>query len=215
MEKILFRQYRPEADLHCEQNAAVQGRLMAQRLRGSGVSEAYDKVTGKAMMEIIDLPGLIASILKARVLHPRKLSGDDLKYIRSALLMRSAEVADKLDITPEHYSRCEAGTKTLSSSTEKSYRMFVYLLAASKHTAVQAHLSKMKEENEKCRSEEAKEIMQAFRSVFLEMKIQHVFDAEEELSFSFSWKRRREDEYPGDCGKEDGKWRKEPQLEAA
>src|SRR5690606_39098406 len=80
--------------------------------------------------EFTDLPGLIAAIVKSRVLHPRKLSGDDLKYIRSALALKSSEVAAALDLTPEHYSRCENGTKTLSSATEKFYRMFVYLEAS-------------------------------------------------------------------------------------
>jgi DNA-binding transcriptional regulator YiaG len=178
----------------------------------SGVTETCDLATGKAMTEIVDLPGLIASILHARVLHPRKLSGDDLKYIRSALRMRSAEVAEVLDVSPEHYSRCEAGTKTLSSSAEKSYRMYVYLQAACRHTAVQKHLSEA--QTVKCSAEEAKEMVDAFRSVFLEMKIQHIFDAGDTLEFSFSWRCHRNDE-PSDCGKEDGKWRKEPQLKAA
>ena len=64
----------------------------------NGVVEKVDEKTGKVMTEITDLPGLIACILQARVLHPRKLSGDDLKFIRVALRLRSAEVAEILDV---------------------------------------------------------------------------------------------------------------------
>jgi len=55
--------------------------------------------------------------------------------------------------------------------------------------------------------------MDAFKRLFLEMKLQHIFDAEDELSFSFSWRSCRDDSQI-DCGKEDGRWRKE-QLEVA
>jgi len=67
----------------------------------NGVVEKVDEKTGKVMTEITDLPGLIACILQARVMHPRKLSGNDLKFIRGALRLRSVEVADILDISPE------------------------------------------------------------------------------------------------------------------
>ena len=103
----------------------------------NGVVEKVDEKTGKVMTEITDLPGLITCILQTRVLHPRKLSGDDLKFIRVALRLRSAEVADILDVSPEHYSRCETGTKTLSTSTEKFYRMRVFLQAVCKDKAIQ------------------------------------------------------------------------------
>jgi transcriptional regulator with XRE-family HTH domain len=182
----------------------------------NGVEEKPNKATGKVATDIVDLPGLIASVLQSRVLHPRKLSGDDLKYIRSALRMRSAELAEKLDVTPEHYSRCEAGTKTLSSSTEKFFRMYVYLHAFAKHVAVQEALSKRERENLKCSPEEANEALEAFQSVFLEMKIQHIFEAGDELEFSFCRGPRRVDDDPCvDCGKEDGKWRKQPDRQAA
>src|SRR5579864_6703873 len=180
----------------------------------NGVEEKLDKNTGKIMTEIVDLPGLIASILESRVLHPRKLSGDDLKYIRSALHMRSAEVASVLDVSPEHYSRCEAGTKTLSPSGEKFFRMYVFLQAACKHTAVQERLSKKKQEPVDCNSEKAKEALEAFRRIFTEMKIQHIFDADDELAFYFSWGAREVGKQDADCGKDDGKWRTENQKAA-
>jgi hypothetical protein len=176
----------------------------------NGVEEKISEVTRKIATEIVDLPGLIALTLQSRVLHPRKLSGDDLKYIRSALHMRSADVADVLDVSPEHYSRCEAGTKTLSTSSEKYFRMYVFLQAASKHTAVQEALKK--KGALQCSPEEAKETLEAFKRVFLEMKIQHIFPAEDVLEFSFC---RGLGEQCADRGREDGKWRKVAHQEAA
>jgi hypothetical protein len=177
----------------------------------NGVVEKRNSATGKVAIDIVDLPGLIASIVQSRVLHPRKLSGDDLKYIRSALGLRSVDVANVLEISPEHYSRCEAGTKTLSVSSEKHLRMHVFLAAAWKHTEVQKQIAK----NAKCDPEEAKEALEAFNKIFSEMKIQHLFPADEGLEFSFSRKSRRDDEKIADCGKDDGKWRKDPIMEAA
>lgn len=174
----------------------------------NGVVEGIDEKTGKVMTDIVDLPGLIASILRSRVLHPRKLSGDDLKYIRSALHVRSSEIAEILEITPEHYSRCETGVKTLSSSSEKHYRMHVFLETLCKNIYVHKKISEQEQKPE-CSddNEKAKEAMEAFQKIFSEMKIQHIFDAGEELAFSFGWRSRSESS--GDCENGDGKWQNE------
>jgi len=47
------------------------------------------------------------------------------------------------------------------------------------------------------------------------MKIQHIFDAEDELEFFFAWKSPRREDEQSDCGKEDGRWQKGTQLKAA
>lgn len=178
-------------------------------LLANGVVEKLDESSGRLVTSIIDLPGLIASVLQARVLHPRKLSGNDLKYIRSALKMRSLELAEALDITPEHYSRCESGTKTLSSSGEKFLRMYVFLRAIcnDKRVMEQAAAHQASEFSEQDK-EAAKEALAAFNSLFLNMKIEHLFNAGDELVFSFSRGPCREHEEYDDCGKDDGKWRK-------
>ncbi len=174
----------------------------------NGVVEKVDEKTGKVMTEITDLPGLIACILQARVLHPRKLSGDDLKFIRVALRLRSAEVAEILDVSPEHYSRCETGTKTFSTSSEKFYRMRVFLQASCKDKAVQEAVEKMEKENAEIDPEEMKEAFAAFQSVFFDMKIENIFAVGKDLAFSFI--RERRDINPRrDRGGDDGKWRKE------
>jgi hypothetical protein len=176
----------------------------------NGVKETIDKKTGEAVTEITDLPGLIACVLQARVLHRRKLSGDDLRFIRLALRMRSADVAEALDVSPEHYSRCEAGTKTLSNSTEKFWRMRVYLQACVKNLAIQKAIAKVRENNQELDPEEMKEAFEAFQSLFFDMKIANVFPAGEELSLYFV---RGSDDHSHRCGKKDDeKWRREPVL---
>jgi len=169
----------------------------------NGVSEKPDADTGKLMTEIVDLPGLIASILQARILHPRKLSGADLKFIRSALGMRSAELAEALEVSPEHYSRCEAGVKTLSTSSEKFLRMYVFLNAILKDLDFRKEITKRKRQRrEDGNKEEAKKALAVFKKVFLDMKIQNIFQAGDDLEFSFKRKEHKED-HP--C-EDDGEW---------
>jgi hypothetical protein len=123
----------------------------------------------------------------------------------------SARVAETLDISPEHYSRCETGTKTLSSATEKFWRMRVFLQGGCKNKAIQEEVANIQEQNPEFDPEEIKEAVAAFQSVFFDMKIENIFPAGEELAFIFSREevRRRSRRHRG---KDDGKWRKE-QLE--
>src|ERR1700738_2011503 len=94
----------------------------------NGVETKIDPISGKAMTSIIDLPGLIAAVVRSRVSHPRKLAGDDLKFIRSALHLKSKGLAAALELSPEFYSRCESGHKAMSPTTEKLYRGYAYLI---------------------------------------------------------------------------------------
>lgn len=185
----------------------------------NGVTTTFDEVSGSPSVEIVDLPGLIARTVQARALHPRKLSGDDLRYIRSALCLRSNAVAETLDVSAEHYSRCEAGTKTLSSSAEKLYRMKVFLLAACKHEVFQDLLRSEPISNDAVelnseKSDEGKKALLTFQKAFIEMKIEHIYPAGDELTFSFSRRSRTVDECP-DCPDDDGKWQREPERDAA
>lgn len=172
----------------------------------NGVSERTDPSSGKTVTEIVDLPGLISSILVSRVLHPRKLSGDDLKYIRSVLRMKSNELAKKLDVSPEHYSRCEGGMKALSPSTEKLLRMYVFLKSICNHVAVQEEVARLRQENAPD-PEEIAESISTFENVFFGMKIEHIFDPKDELAFYFVRAPRDESPAAPAICTEDGKWR--------
>jgi DNA-binding transcriptional regulator YiaG len=171
---------------------------------------------GEEIISIKDLPGLIAAIVQARVLHPRKLSGADLKFIRIALRMKSKTVADALELTPEHYSRCESGPKSMSAATEKTYRAFVFLSSILRDEAVQKILKTSDPlETPSVSPKKAEKTFAAFTQVFMGMKIKPVADATEELAFSFSWRGPNQHKDPCGDGNE-AEWEKvEPKPIAA
>ena len=175
-----------------------------------GVTVKVNKITKKKITEITDLPGLLAAVVKSRVMHPRKLSGEDLKYIRSALSFKSSEMAKALDMTPEHYSRCENAAKALSSAAEKSYRMFVYLTASCKDKSLNEMSKEEMTKKITADPERAKKAMEAFHRLFFEMKIQAVYSANDVLEFRFS---RNDRPSCPDCPDEE--WKDKAELEAA
>jgi transcriptional regulator with XRE-family HTH domain len=78
---------------------------------------------------IPDYQGLIKQIAISRSFHPAKLRGGDIRFLRKTLGMKAKELAAKLDISPEHLSRCEQGSKVLSPNSEKVLRSIVLLEA--------------------------------------------------------------------------------------
>lgn len=88
---------------------------------------SYDIKLEKERVDIPDEDGLINTIATVRAIHQRKLSGPDIKFLRKHLGLRSKELADHLDVTPEHLSRCENGDKTLSANSEKLLRLLVLM----------------------------------------------------------------------------------------
>jgi DNA-binding transcriptional regulator YiaG len=78
---------------------------------------------------IPDFQGLMKLVAISRAKHPMKLKGGDIKFLRKNLGMRSKDLAMKLDISPEHMSRCESGDKALAPNSEKVLRSLVLLEA--------------------------------------------------------------------------------------
>ncbi|SIO40748.1 hypothetical protein SAMN05443247_04953 [Bradyrhizobium erythrophlei] len=149
------------------------------------VSLGVDPKTGEEKVHIPDLVGLIKSVVRARVSHPRKLNGAELKFVRNALGVRANLLADFLDMTPEHLSRCEAGSKVMSTMSEKVFRLFAFLGTFFSDPEEILLRSFNKEEIDK-KAKKPNEMRQKFAEQFLSMKIQSVFDAEEdELHFHF------------------------------
>lgn len=177
----------------------------------NGVETAIDPSSGKSVTSITDLPGLIAAVVRRRVMHSRKLTGAELKFIRSALRLKANKIADKLDLTPEHYSRCESGQRIMSTTTEKVYRCFVFFVTFLRDE----NLRKAVREQEQAKQippEEAQKALEEFQKLFFDMKISPIFNAGEELEFVFS--RGCPNEQP--CGEDDAKWKfEEPELDAA
>jgi transcriptional regulator with XRE-family HTH domain len=169
------------------------------------VSIRVDADTGEKLVRIPDLIGLINTVVRSRICHARKLNSEELKFIRLSLGVKSYKLANFLDMSPEHYSRCEAGTKTMSTAYEKLLRSFAF--AASYRRDPDALLDGFVGESDRENSAPAsseipidKDALE-FLKFFFTMKIESVFDPAEELHFEF----RRVSGHGCDVP-DDGKW---------
>lgn len=174
-------------------------------LLADGVRHETDPVTGKVFTEIDDLPGLIAAVVEARIFHPRKLSGAELKFIRSALALKSVKLAERLELTPEHYSRLESGSKVMPAVTEKMYRMSVFMLVISRDTAVAEVASKLPKSE--LTPENAAKAFGRMKEFFTSLKISPLHSANDDLELVF--RRRCPTEI---CPCEDGEWQQKLQA---
>jgi DNA-binding transcriptional regulator YiaG len=88
---------------------------------------SVERRNGPKGLEIFipDYHGLMKQIAISRVLHSAKLKAGDIKFLRKTLGVKSKELASKLDVTPEHMSRCEAGHKVLSPNSERVLRLII------------------------------------------------------------------------------------------
>lgn len=148
-----------------------------------GVYQELDQDTGKLMTCIEDPAGLLAAVIKRRVCHQRKLSGPELRFFRSSLCLKAHQVAKNLDVTVEHYSRLENGSKVMSSHTEKLYRMSVFLLLGTRDLHL-AELASTVPQNEKS-EEKAEEALEGIKRIFFGLRIDPFHDPDEALAFSF------------------------------
>lgn len=83
---------------------------------------------GEVIETIIPDPdGLVKAVAQSRVLNPHKLSGVELKFLRSAMGMKSKEFAQAIRVTPEHMSRLEAGDKILAPQSEMLVRIYTFV----------------------------------------------------------------------------------------
>jgi DNA-binding transcriptional regulator YiaG len=170
-----------------------------------------DPDRGKEIVCIPDPIGMVHTVARSRAVHPRKLSGPDIVFLRKALGLRGKQLASYLDISPEHYSRCEAGTKVFSSATERLFRLFVFV--ASFYEAPEQLLAKMEapdiaiEPVRKPNVNEANESLgNQFLKYFMTMKIQSVFSTNE-LHFELTRKCVHHTHVRPCSDKiEDGKW---------
>jgi len=143
-----------------------------------------DPKTGKKSVQIPDLVGLINSVVRRRVSDKRKLNGPELKFLRTAIRVRAKTLAEFLDMSPEHLSRCEAGSKVMTTVSEKLLRLSVYL--ATYMAEPQDMFEKQVDEDEIVKKAgEPEDILKRIVNRFLLMKIQSVFDPSVELKYSF------------------------------
>jgi DNA-binding transcriptional regulator YiaG len=98
------------------------------------VRVSYSQESGEPISySIPDLDGLIRTIVISRVLEPRKLSGADIRFIRKAICIKQKDMAQRIETSHEHLSRCEAGTLVMSPTTEKLLRIFALKTAIKLH----------------------------------------------------------------------------------
>ncbi|MEO0667585.1 MAG: helix-turn-helix domain-containing protein [Pseudomonadota bacterium] len=90
---------------------------------------------------IPDPAGLVRAVAFHRALHPQKLDGDDLKFLRSALDLKATALAKKMGVSPEHLSRLESGAKTLQPQSEQQLRTLTVALACTSTKAKDATLA--------------------------------------------------------------------------
>jgi DNA-binding transcriptional regulator YiaG len=177
------------------------------------VSISIDPSTGEEEVSVPDVIGLINAVVRSRVEHARKLNGREISFVRKSLGVRAKLLAGFLGMSPEHFSRCEVGSKVMSGASEKLFRLFAYLGTYCEDPT--DLLNKCADPDfiraamEKVRPRKIQKVMDGFLRVFLEMKIQAVYDPEDVLHFRFV--RRPSDDRragPGD----DGEWDDELDL---
>jgi DNA-binding transcriptional regulator YiaG len=96
---------------------------------------------------IPDPDGLLRMVVMARILHSRKLFGPDIKFLRKAVGVKQKDLAPKIEMSPEHLSRCETGDLPIGPGSEKLLRLFLF------KTVIKHH--KFKECEAKTKLEEA------------------------------------------------------------
>lgn len=148
------------------------------------VTVSVDPKTGKKVVTVPDVVGLIGAVVRARVCHQRKLNGAEIKFIRNALSLKAKAVAEFLDMSPEHLSRCEAGEKTMSAGSEKTFRCAAFLATVLEEPSqlfIRPDLQNLKPKNTELQTWAVE-----FANAFVSMKIDpiHAVNAAE-LEFKF------------------------------
>lgn len=114
-----------ESRLVHEYNADLLGAPFKVVLIDS-VKEEYCSSTGDKINTLIpDLQGLLRTIAAQRAIMPRRLNGSEIKFLRNAISFKAKQMAAKLEMSVEHYSRVENDAKPLGSNAEKLLRAFI------------------------------------------------------------------------------------------
>lgn len=105
------------------------------------VSVTVDTSTGEMLdYTIPDFEGLVRTVAMARLVHDRKLSGAELRFLRKSVGVAQVDLARVLDCKPEHLSKVEGGKYPLTSMAERWARMFLFEKAAKLHKMEEGEL---------------------------------------------------------------------------
>lgn len=161
------------------------------------VSQIINPEDGDVLKTIIpNVPGLLCSVAMARILEPRKLSGPELKFVRKVFRVPAKKLAERIGVSPEHLSRCEASDRVLSVGAEKCLRISLFL-----------DNFKLPKDivTDECEDEKVKAFAQKYTSavkrieeILDDMKITSAHPVEDELILAFQTQRVTEDLFSDD-----------------
>lgn len=147
---------------------------------------------GRDEILIPDYQGLIKKVAVTRAAHPWKLKGGDIRFLRKTLGLRGKDLAEKLDITPEHLSRCENGDKVLSPNSEKVLRSLILLEAV---YVLERAIEDSECENSDLRKQ-IRKLLESLGEIVSGLKISPVQSSEAILTLHFRRVRREERQAP-------------------
>jgi transcriptional regulator with XRE-family HTH domain len=108
-----------------EYHADLLGSPFVVILLDSVEEEVCESCGKNIKVTIPDPEGLLYMVSTARALHPRKLNGAEIKYLRKVLGWKGKDAANKLEMSVENFSRVENGAKLLSPQSEKLFRISI------------------------------------------------------------------------------------------
>lgn len=179
------------------------------------VRRYYDIDSDKVIRTWIpNLTGLRKAVALARCMNPRKLSGLEIKFVRKAIDYKAIELANLLDIGPEHLSRCESGERLLSGAAEKLLRVIVLKRAHMLVDVIEDLIASIEQSGKHYnRIDELKIAFGNYRdcvadleALVLNMSIQPAYDTNDPLTFSFQIRELSASDGE-DKNEEDIKWK--------
>ncbi len=94
----------------------------------NGAEVETDEATGEEHVHIPDMEQLIAAVALTRILHPWKLDGREVRFIRRAIGMQAKEFAETLGLDPATFSRWENNKFEAGGWADKQVRAYTALL---------------------------------------------------------------------------------------
>lgn len=176
------------------------------------VSRTIDPRSGEEKIEYPDPVGLVMAVIRCRVLDPRRMSGDDLIFVRKSLGIKAIKIAEFLDMSPEHYSRCETGVRALSAASEKQLRLFAFCASLFNNAETLLDQREAAYDLPEPVCEKSRKQAERFLKIFLSMKIapqlRMVNDEEPQVEYVFSRRAASQADIGADCPDDDGDWMK-------
>lgn len=169
--------------------------------------------TGEVIETLIPNPrGLLHKIALTRLIYPRKMSGQEIRFVRRSLSVKAKHLADMIGVTPEHLSRCEHGDRVLSVGAEKCLRIGLLL----DHLTISYDEEKAFQQNEELKQAIGgfKDALGKLKLIISEMSIPSAHDAKEILSLAFRVIRKGDTDDLFETPDEED-WKEEELAEAA